>query len=174
MDPCLCTIEAIAAFCGGVNAPGLDRQLSITCEDQILAIPAPDADTHLIDGNITYRAAAVGPPAVTAGKFYKWGFAKDGASYSSERDENGLWNTEVKIFIQKLEESKTHTLNGLTGDNLICIVPDRNGNARLIGNKTNGATVKVKETTDPKNGYEVSIMWQSAYAPYFYTGTITY
>lgn len=171
MDECLCTIDAIAAFCGGVNAPGLDRELAITCEDQIAAIPAPGADTHLISTNITYRAAAA---PIVAGKFFKWGFAKEGGSWSSERDENGLWNTEVKIFIQKLEAGKTYVFNGLTGDNLICIVPDRNGEKRLVGTKSNGASVSVKETTDPKNGYEVSIKWQSAYAPYFYTGTITY
>ncbi len=174
MDECLCTIDEIAAFCGGVNAPGLDRELAITCEDQILAIPAAGAGTHEISSNITYRAPVVGPPAIAAGKFFRWGFAKDGASWACERDENGLWNTEVKIFVQKLEAGKTHTFNGLTGDNLIAIIPDRNGSPRLVGSKSNGCTVRVRETTDPKNGYEVTIVWQSAYAPYFYTGTITY
>lgn len=174
MEECLCTIDEIAAFCGGVNAPGLDRELAITCEDQIATIPATETDQHTIADNITYRAYAAGPPEITAGKFFKWGFAKEGGSWTSERDENGLWNTEVKIFVQKLQAAKTYVFNGLTGDNLICIVPDRNGEKRLVGSKTNGASVSVKETTDPKNGYEVSIKWQSAYAPYFYTGTITY
>jgi hypothetical protein len=174
MADCTCTIADIAAFCGGVNAPGLDRELSITCEDEILAIPDPGAGTHIIATDITYRASAVGPPAIEAGKFFKWGFAKDGGSWVSERDENGLWNTEVKIFIPKLQGTTTYTLNGLSGDNLIALVPDRNGAVRLVGSKTNGATVKVKETTETKNGYEVSITWQSAYAPYFYTGDITY
>jgi len=32
----------------------------------------------------------------------------------------------------------------------------------------------VKEVTNPANGYEVQILWESAYAPYFYTGAITY
>lgn len=173
MADCNCTVDTIEAFCGGVNAPGLDRSLSITCEDQIAAIPDADADTHVISDDITYRPSAVGPPAVAAGKFFTWGFAKDGGSWVSERDDNGLWNTEVKIFIQKLEAAKTYVLNGMSGDNLIAIVPDRNGNSRLVGSKTNGANVKVKETTETRNGYEVSIMWQSAHAPYFYTGAIT-
>lgn len=174
MDDCICTVGTIAAFCGGVNAPGLDRQLSITCEDQIAAIPAVETNTHTIADNITYRSAVTGPPAIAAGKFFKWGFAKEGGSYESERDDNGLWNTLVKIFVPKLEAGKTYTLNGMTGDNNIALVPDRNGEIRLIGSKTNGCTVKVKETTDPKNGYEVQITWQSSHAPYFYTGTVTY
>lgn len=164
---CECTIAAIAAFCGGVNAPGLDRELAITCEDQIATIPAPGADTHVISTNISMTSSP-------AGVFFKWGFAKESGEWTSERDENGLWNTEVKIFIQKLEAEKTYVFNGLTGDNLICVVPDRNGEKRLVGSKTNGASVSVKEVTNPRNGYEVSIKWQSAYAPYFYTGTITY
>lgn len=168
---CECTVATIEQFCGGVNAPGLDRMLSITCEDQLLAIPAATADTHTISSAITYRAA---DDPIPAGKFFKWYFSKDNSSWTSERDENGLWNTEVKFFIPQLKSTTTYILNGMTGENQIAIVPDRNGADRLVGALGNGALIKVKETTDPKNGYEVIITWQSAYAPYFYTSTITY
>lgn len=174
MANCACTVATIDIFCGGINAPGLDRMLSITCEDELLAIPAPAANTHKITADITYRAAVTGPPAVAAGKFYRWYFSKENSSFTSERDENGLWNTEVKIFIPKLQDTTTYTLNGLTGENQVSVVPDRNGKARLVGALGNGAMVKVKETTDPKNGYEVTITWQSAHSPYFYEGDLTY
>lgn len=174
MADCTCTVGTIEQFCGGVNAPNLDRVLSITCEDEILAIPAPTASTHKIATDITYRAEDAGPPAVTAGKFYKWFFSKDDSSWTSERDDNGLWNTEVKIFIPKLQDTTTYTLNGMTGENQIALVVDRNGKRRLVGALGNGASIKVKEVTTPKNGYEVSIIWQSAYAPYFYEGAVTY
>lgn len=174
MADCTCTVATIEQFCGGVNAPGLDRMLSITCEDELLAIPAPGAGTHTISTDITYRAPDAGPPVIVAGKFYKWFFSKDNSSWSSERDDNGLWNTEVKIFIPKLQATTTYTLNGMTGENQVALVPDRNGEIRLVGDLGNGAMVKVKETTDPKNGYEVTITWQSAYAPYYYTGAVTY
>ncbi len=143
-------------------------------EDELLAIPDPGAGTHVVATDITYRAASAGPPAVDAGKFYKWGFAKKDSSFTSERDENGLWKTEVKIFVQKLEADKTYVFNGLTGENLVVVVPDKNGNKRLIGSLTNGAMVAVKEVTTPQNGYEITITWESAYAPYFYTGALTY
>lgn len=171
---CDCTQGDIEQFCGGVNAPNLDRQLAITCQDELLAIPAPTTGTHAITTAITYRSAVTGPPAITAGKFHTWNFSKEDCSYESERDENGMWKSVVKIFIQKMEAQKTYTLNGLTGENQIAIVFDKNGKKRLIGALNNGCKVMVKETTSPKNGYEVQILWESAYAPYFYESTITY
>lgn len=174
MADCTCTVANIEQFCGGINAPNLDRMLSITCEDEILTIPDPVASTHKITADITYRAYAAGPPEITAGVFRKWYFSKDESSWTSERDENGMWNTEAKIFIPKLQDTTTYTLNGMTGENQIALVVDRNGKVRLVGALGNGASIKVKEVTSPKNGYEVTIVWQSAYAPYFYEGDITY
>lgn len=171
MEECLCTVAEISQFCGGVNAPNLDRYLAITCQDELLAIPAPGADTHVITTAITYRAADA---PIEAGKFYKWNFSKDDSSWTSERDDNGMWNTEVKLFVPKMEAGKTYVFNGLTGENLVALVPDRNGKMRLVGSLTNGCMVGVKETSSPKNGYEITIKWQSAYSPYFYTSTITY
>lgn len=171
---CTCTIGTIEQFCGGVNAPGLDRMLSWTCEDELLAIPAATADTHNVATDITYRAAATGPPAVTAGKFRKFYIAKEDMSYSSERDENGMHKTEVKMFVPKLEAEKSYILNGATGDNQVWIVPDKNGKKRIVGAIGNGASLKYKAQTNPKNGYEVTVMWESAHEPYFYAGAITY
>ena len=170
---CVCTVAGIDQFCGGVNAPGLDRVLSITCEDQIVTIPDGD-DEHTIVDDIVMRSAVVGPPAVTAGVFYKWYFEKEDMSYNSTRDENGEWTTEIKVFMKQLKGAKTEVLNGMTGDNNIVIIKDRNGEQRLIGKIGDGCTVGVKEQTNPKNGYEVTITWKSANAPFFYTGAITY
>jgi hypothetical protein len=174
MANCTCTVAAIEAFCGGLNAPGLDRMLHLTCEDELLAIPAPGTGTHKITTPITYRAAATTPVVIAAGKFYKWGFSKEDQSFTSDRDEaTGLWKTECKIFLPNLEDIKSYILNGLTGDNIITVVKDRNGKQRLIGALGNGASLKVKEQTNPKNGYEATIMWESAYSPYFYESTLT-
>lgn len=173
MADCVCTVGEIEQFCGGVNAPGLDRTLFITCEDQIESIPDPEVDTHVIETDIDMRDSAVGPPAVAAGVFYTWPFAKEDMSFVSEPDDNGEWNTDVKIFIPRLKAEKTYVFNGMTGDNNVVIVKDRNGEQRLVGALNNGCKVKVKEQTNPKNGYEVSINWKSAHAPYYYTGAIT-
>lgn len=170
---CVCTVAEIEQFCGGVNAPGLDRVLHMTCEDQVDAIPDLDTGTHTISEDMEMRAAVVGPPAVDAGVFYPWYFSKEDMSYTSTRDENGEWTTEVKIFMLQLNSEKTFVLNGMTGDNGIAIVKDRNGQPRLIGAIGNGCSISVKEQTNPKNGYEVTINWKSAHAPYYYTGAIT-
>lgn len=171
---CVCTIGTIDKFCGGVNAPGMSRVLSWTCEDELLAIPAVGSGTHTVATDITYRAAVTGPPAVAAGKFYKFNISKEDMSWSSERDDNGMYKTEVKFFVSKMEAEKSYILNGATGDNLVWICPDSNGSKRIVGALGNGASLKYKAQTNPKNGYEVTVMWESAYEPYFYTGTITY
>lgn len=172
MEECLCTVAEISKFCGGVNAPNLTSYLAITCHDELLAIPAAGAETGIITTAITYRAE---DDPIPAGKFYKWHFSKDDNSWSSERDEStGMWNTEVKIFIPKMQPTTTFTLNGMTGENNVAIVLDKNGQKRLVGSLDEGCWVTVKETSTPKNGYEVVIKWQSAHAPYYYTSTITY
>lgn len=171
---CVCSVGEIEQFCGGFNSPGLDRMLSITCEDQITSIPAPASGKHEISSNMVMRALVAGPPEIPAGKFSKWHFSKEDMEFTSTRDENGEWTTQVKIFILKLEEDKSHVLNGMTSDNFVAVVKDRNGQPRLIGALGNGCDISVVERTNPKNGYEVTINWKSAHSPYFYTGTIAY
>lgn len=174
MMACVCSVGEIEQFCGGFNAPGLDRMLSLTCEDQIEEIPAAGTGTHVISDPIDMRDAVVGPPAVSAGIFYKWFFSKEDMEFVSTRDDNGEWTTSVKIFILKMEAEKSHVLNGMTGDNFVAIVKDRNGEQRLVGALGNGCSVSVKEQSNPKNGYEVTLNWKSAHSPYFYTGAIVY
>lgn len=160
--PCTSNVAAIEAFCGTANAPMLDRKLYITTAAKVDSIPA--ATGHVIATDITMVATML---------FYDWFFSKEESSYTSEQDENGMWNTEVKIFIEKLQATTTNVMVGMSGDNYIAIVVDRNGNKRLVGDINNGCTVRVKEQTTPKNGYEVTITWSSPIAPYYYTGLIT-
>lgn len=170
---CECTMTAIEKFCGGVNAAGLQRRMYATCEDQITTIAAPGADTHTV-ATITMRASAVGPPAVTAGVFYEWHFSPKDQDYKSTKNEDtGEWNTEVKIFVPKREDEKSYLLNGLTGDNNIFIVEDKNGKKVIVGELNNGASVGVIEQTNPMNGYVVTIKWTSSHSPYFYSGSVT-
>jgi hypothetical protein len=157
---CTSNVATIAEFCGQ-NAPGLTRSLHITTLAKVASIGAPTA--HVV-ATITMVATML---------FYKWGFSKNENSYESVQDENGLWTTTVRIFIDKLEATKTNVLVGMLGDNYIAVVEDKNGNARLIGGVDEGCTVRVRETTSPRNGYEVTITWESALAPYFFTGTVT-
>lgn len=173
MATCCVELATISKFCGGVNAPGLDRQLAIACGDAVTAIAA--AADHVVSTAITMRPADnVANPAVPAGVFYAWNFAKEDQEFTSEQDENGLWKTTAKIFIPKMEAVKSNILNNSTGDDKIAILKDRNGNQRIVGSITEGCSVKVKEQATPKNGYVVEIMWESAHSPYFYTSTIAY
>jgi hypothetical protein len=173
MPVCCPELGTIEKFCGGVNAPGLERQLGIACGDSITAIPA--AVDHLVTGPLTYRTADPNAsPAIPAGKFFAWNFAKEDQEFVSEQDENGLWKTSVKIFIAQMTAEKSNVLNNSQGDDKISVVTDRNGRQRLVGSLKEGCSIKVKEQATPKNGYVVEIMWESAHSPYFYSGTITY
>jgi hypothetical protein len=146
---CNSNVDTIEEYCGGPNAPQLKRALFITTLAKVSSIPA--AAEHLVSGDIEMVATML---------FYKWNFSKEESSFESVQDENGMWNTTVKIFIEKMEAAESNVLNGMNGDN-------------YLGELDNGCTVRVKEQTNPKNGYEVTITWQSAHSPYFYTGDIT-
>lgn len=159
--PCSSNVAAIEAFCGTANAPMLDRKLYITTGAKVSSIAS--ATSHVVSTDITMVSAQV---------FYAWNFSKEESSYESTQDENGMWQTTAKIFIEQMASGKSHILNGMNGDNYIAIVVDKNGNKRLVGDPNNGCTVRVKEQTTPKNGYEVTISWSSAVSPYFYTGAI--
>lgn len=170
---CTCNLADIEKWCGEVNAAGLDRAIPICCDDDLSAIPAPDANTHVVSTNVALRAASAGPPAVTAGEIHTWNISKEDQSYSSEKDEaTGVWKTEVKAFIPKMKGTSSFTFNSANGDNFILFPMDKNGKRRIVGEKGNGATLKIKEQTNPKNGYEVTATWESAHSPYFYEGVI--
>lgn len=179
---CCIDLGNISKFCGGVNAPGLDRQLRVMCGEDVKTIAAPSG--HRV-GDITLRPtvpailanpSATPPvtavPAVPGGTAYTWNFAKEDQSFESDQDDNGLWKTKVKIFVPKLESEKSQVFNNSTGDDKIVVVKDRNGKSRLIGSLTEGCSIKVKEQTNPKNGYVIEIDWESAHSPYFFEGVI--
>ena len=177
MAECCVDLDHIAKFCGGVNAPGLDRQLSIMCGEHITSIAT--ATSHKITGDIELRAAVAAAPnatppvvGVTAGAAYTWNFSKEDQEFTSEQDENGLWKTKVKIFVPKMEAEKSDVFNNATGDDKVIVVKDRNGKKRLIGSLSEGCTGKTKEQTNPKNGYVIDIDWESAHSPYFFEGDI--
>lgn len=172
---CDCTLDDIARFCGEPNAPGLKKLLSIACLDEVTSIPDPVADSHKITANIVMRAAVSGSPGVAAGKFHRWYFAAEDASYSCTKDDNGLYKTELKLFVEKLTDGKSYTFSGISGDNYLVLFEDLNAEGmRLVGDEENGVRVSVKEQTNPKNGYEVTITHSGRTIPYWYTGTVTY
>lgn len=172
---CCETLGNIEKQCGGGNKPGLKQKIFFTCVDQVATIPAPAADTHEITANMTMRAAAEGPPAVTAGNFFTLNVSRFDSSLISEPqgdDENVSYLNTVKVFINKQEAEKAYVLNGTSGGEFIAVIPDGNGEQQLLGELDNGCAIKIKAQTNDKNGYEVTITWESSHLPYFYSGTI--
>ena len=180
---CCIDLGHIEKFCGGVNAPGLNRQMSVICGEHIKSIAS--ATGHVVSGIVLRKAKAAvtanpsatppveASPAVSKGKAYTWNFSKEDQEYSSEQDDNGLWKTKVKIFVPLMEAVKSNVFNNATGDDKVVVVQDRNGRNRIIGSLSDGCSIKAKEQTNPKNGYVVEIDWESAHSPYFLEGSIT-
>jgi len=161
----------VKKHCEGGNAPDLKQTQYATCADEVATIPAANAGTHVVSGDITFRAADAGTGA-EAGALYPWHVSKKDGSFKSTKDENGLWNTEVKYFVPYLNAAKTYVFSNLAEDNDIHIVNDMNGKRRIVGELDNPASTLTEETTTPKNGYVITITWQSAKAPLFYEGAV--
>lgn len=166
-------IGNIEKKCKEVAAPGLKSKLYITCFDEVATIPAADVDTHTIATDITMRAADAGPPVIEAGTFGSWNYSQKDQTWESEQDEESkVWNTTVQVFIPSLSGIKSGVVNNLGQEASIVITLDKQGNKRIVGSVDEPCDITIKEQYTPKNGYIVTIKWQSSHSPYFYTGAI--
>ena len=163
---CCIDLDHIEAACGA-NTAGLKRLLKIACGSHVTNIPA--ATDHTIKTAVSLRppvAAVVAAPgvtavaAVTAGKIFEWHFSKEDQAYTSKRNKDtGEWETEVKIFIPRMNAEKSHKIVWFT---------DKNDEERIVGDREDGCTVNVEEQATPKNGYVVTITHTGGHSPYFY------
>lgn len=171
MADCCVTLGTIERQCGGANAAGLQTTLHVACVDDIDVIPARDdfpttGDPHTISTDITMVATKV---------FYEWAFSKVDHSYTVTAEgeaEFTTYNIQVQIVIPKLSPLTTYILNGTTGGEFVVAITDKNGQRRLIGNKTEGMTIQVQEATNDRNAYTVTFQMNSNELPLFYTGAI--
>lgn len=165
---CECSVADIARECAA-NAAGMKPLVYVTCEDEVSTIAAA---TDQSVATITMRSASSGPPAVTKGYFRRWYPNSKGFEFKSDQDaESGTWKTEAKFFIPKTTSAKSTVLTGLGEDNNILVVTDKNGAKRILGELENPANVVTSEVAQPKNGYNVTVTWESAVSPFFFTGT---
>lgn len=176
MSDCCAGLATIEKECGGGNRPGLKNFFYIACIDEVVTIPAPDANTHLVSTDIAMRAADAGPPAITAGTFKKFAISKINSNLTVEpvgEGENISYKCTMSCFINKITSGKTYILNNTTGGEFIIIAKDANGEQLIIGELENGATVKAGMQTNDANGYPVTIEWDTPIHPYHYTGNVT-
>lgn len=173
MSACVCVKGDVKKFCEKTNAPKLFPLMHSICDEEVEIISTPDAGTHVISTDFTMRPADPGPPAVEAGTWNRWYFQSEDFNMSIEQDENGEWKTTVTGFIPKMAPEKSYLLNANSGiENRYFLARDKNGHTRLVGEQDNPAMFRYKATTDPKNGYEFTATWTSAYEPYYYTGAV--
>lgn len=161
------TLADILKQCGDGNAPGLKQKIYIEKQSNIEAIPATDADSHIISGVITMK---------DTNTFHVFDISKYEQEFkvTTEGDEDSnTKKAELKFFISKIDAVKSRILDtNSNGCPLIVIPTDKNGQRRLMGDLEDGAYMKIEETATPKNGYNVTITSEANHVPYFLTGAI--
>lgn len=158
---CQCNISTIDRECGR-NAPGLTTILYVACVDELTAIGA--ATNHVVS-TIT--------PVATKG-FFKWNITRKDNDEKTTPGENGGHTTEVKGFISKQSAPKSNILTNLPSEeNFVVITEDQNGQKDIIGSLTHPCKIKAEPVKTPKNGYNITIMWEEhADIPLIFSGTI--
>lgn len=159
--PCVCNLATIEKECGR-NAPGLKTQLAVACVDDISSI-----------GAATNHAVAAITMASTK-TFSTFNILRKDNDLKSTANENGGYTTELKGFISKKAAAKAKILTNLaTDENYVVIPTDQNNYAEILGALDHPVKIRVTSTTVPKNGYEVTVMWEEhADLPYQFTGDI--
>jgi hypothetical protein len=143
--------------------------LYIALKADLATIPAPAVGTHAITADITMEATKT---------FFKWDISKVKSKnpWAVVHEGDSDASSDVTTFqcvIAGTDKLKSFILGGNPACEYIVIVEDKNGKRRLVGDLTEGCTVKVGETiNDTANQYDVEIMWDAANKPYFYEGLI--
>lgn len=158
---CVCNLAAIDKECGR-NAPGLKTIVYLACVDDITSIGA--ATNHVVS-TIT-EAASQG--------FFPINIIRADNDLKSTPGDDGGFTTELKGFISKQSAAKANVLTQFaTDENYIAIAVDQNGKQWILGAVDHPVKAKVEAVTTPKNGYNLTLMWEGhADLPYEYSGTI--
>lgn len=164
---CCTTLNHIARECGTGIRPGLATAVYVACKDEVATIPADNGTSHTISSNMTMESGGV---------FALWDISQYDSSMICEPQgdlDARYFKTTVSFFISGLSSAKTNILSSITNGEFIVIVADAKAQKRLIGDLVRGAYISAQEQTNDKNGYVVTIEWESNETPFFYTGTIT-
>jgi hypothetical protein len=162
---CCTSLANIARTCGQGIRPGIATKVYVACKDEITAIAA--ATAHVIDDPFTYAQGK---------HFHVWDISQMDSSYLVEPEGDAdarYYKSTVQFFIPALAAAKSFILNSITNGEFIVLVSDHKGQTRLLGDLVRGALISFQEQTNDKNGYVVTIEWESNILPYYYEGTIT-
>jgi len=182
MDCCK-TLAGIARRCAGGNIAGTSTKGYVICIDRVDSIPAP-ADyendntlpAHTITDDVTLSTDDPGTTEVDeTGVWYEWNHQKKSGSYVAEPigdDGSEGWKITHTFFVPRLDPLATYIFNNTANGEFLYIFKDKNGEQRLLGNLEDGVSIKVKEQTNDKNGYEVTVEWETGVLPFYYTGAI--
>ena len=174
----MCLTQNLKNIKRGCNniAPGLKTRVFLCFMEELLngTLPAPEADKHLILDDIQMRVAAVGPPAVAAGKFKYFDLAEKGNKYTDNAQGEGqmtYYQPEWDLIIEGIDEDKSFSLNSMNGADMCVVAPDNEG--RMIVCDTVRVTFG-QMIDDSNNKYDIKIksINKLKKTPYFYSGAV--
>jgi hypothetical protein len=161
---CCTNLANIARECGQGIRPGIATKVYVICKDEVEAIAA--ASGHIISDALT----------LDSGKHFSiWDISQMDSSYLVEPQGDmdvRFYKATVSFFIPALANTKSFILNGITNGEFIVLVADAKGQVRLLGDLGRGAYISFQEQTNDKNGYVVTVEWESNILPYYYTAAI--
>jgi len=166
---CVNTLNHITRKCGKAVSVGLESFIYVVRKDDVDTIAAPTSGTLNV-ATITMKATKGFHKFEVATTLSKNTF---NVTPAEDKDITNQKST-FSVFIAGISAADSYILSGMAGQDFICLIPDRSGNLRIIGNVKTGATVKAMEDINgDTNGYTVTGDWDSPEAPYFFTGTPT-
>lgn len=159
---CVCNLAEVAKNCER-NAPGLRTTVYLACVDDVSSIGA--ATAHVVS-TITM---------VTDKLFYPIAIIRKDNDLKTTEQEDGGYNTELKVFISKKKAAKAAILTSMSSDeNYIALVVDQNGYVEILGSLEHPIKVRKNSTVTPKNGYELTGLWEGhGDFPYSFSGDIS-
>jgi len=143
------------------SLPGVNTKIIIGCIEDVKCWPSPEEGTHVIN------------EPLLSGSQYEWEVQKNTPVLIIDPiGDNGSegWKSELTFFVKRLTPEVSYMLNGIVAGEFYVIAKDKNGYRRLLGDQYEGATIKIKEQTTNKNGYEIVVTWESPYLPYYLNG----
>lgn len=158
---CVVTLEEIIEQCG-TNTAG-NKMLYLANMDDLLTVPAPDADTRTISTDIVMD---------TGDQFFAFGFTEDTCQHTENINDNDSAIGAITAFFGKDEDKKRHRFTTMIGGKFAVIITDENNVTKYIPNvRFRWDFDSGTDSENDRNGYTVRMSYKGEPA-YIYEGTI--
>ena len=163
-------LAAIQKLCAQ-SALGLANSIYVVEAGDLASIPAPDASSHTISGDVVFDTP-------TTGMWFQWRIADVDAEFSAQSvgvaGSQSFQNT-LTVFLPIARDASVYVMNQIINGEFVVIFGDKNGQKRILGTDSSPAMIPeggIQEVNNSeRNGITVTFQ-QVGHTPYFYDGAI--